>query len=143
GRTSISSEDWGSPADRARSFRTEGSLSGWTRRKCDRSNRMRANGYIMVMLRPLRVGLAAAAVLASAAVACGGGAVDTDTGAGGSPTGVGGTASGGAGSGVGGTGTGGGEVITLPGGLELEGSPQYYRVVRLTHVQWENSVREV
>lgn len=104
---------------------------------------MRANGYIMVMLRPLRIGLAGAAVLASAAVACGGGAVDTDTGAGGSPTGVGGTASGGAGSGVGGTGTGGGEVITLPGGLELEGSPQYYRVVRLTHVQWENSVREV
>lgn len=61
--------------------------------------------------------------------------------------GVGGSATGTGGSGVGGsvTGTGGttAEVITLPGGLELEGQPDYYRVVRLTHTQWENSVRDV
>lgn len=37
----------------------------------------------------------------------------------------------------------GGEVVELPGGLTLEGKPQYYRLVRLTHSQWENSVRDV
>lgn len=60
---------------------------------------------------------------------------------GGSGTGTGG------GSGVGGSavGTGGGatQVVTLPGGLQLNGQPTYYRVLRLSHVQWENSVRDV
>jgi hypothetical protein len=31
----------------------------------------------------------------------------------------------------------------LPGGLKLQGKPQYFRAVRLTHAQWENSVRDV
>ncbi len=31
----------------------------------------------------------------------------------------------------------------LPGGLRLQGQPKYFRVVRLTHAQWENSVRDV
>lgn len=35
------------------------------------------------------------------------------------------------------------EVVELPGGLELEGNPEYYRVVRLTHAQWERSVRDI
>ncbi len=34
-------------------------------------------------------------------------------------------------------------VAVLPGGLELDGAPVYYRFVRLTHSQWENSVRDV
>lgn len=55
-------------------------------------------------------------------------------------SGVGGTGVGGSGAGTGGETT---EVITLPGGLKLEGQPEYYRVVRLTHTQWENSVRDV
>ncbi len=33
--------------------------------------------------------------------------------------------------------------VTLPGGLRVQGSPKYFRVVRLTHTQWENSVRDV
>lgn len=31
----------------------------------------------------------------------------------------------------------------LPGGLRIDGKPEYFRVVRLTHPQWENSVRDV
>lgn len=87
--------------------------------------------------------LASTAMLATAAVACGGAPIDP-LGSGGSAPGAGGSGSGGASPGVGGTaaGTGGSEVITLPGGLELEGRPEYYRVVRLTHLQWENSVRD-
>src|SRR5690606_41014819 len=38
---------------------------------------------------------------------------------------------------------GGGGTVQLPGGLKVEGKPSYYRVVRLTHQQWENSVRDV
>jgi hypothetical protein len=34
-------------------------------------------------------------------------------------------------------------VATLPGGLLLDGKPVYYRFIRLTHEQWENSVRDV
>jgi len=70
--------------------------------------------------------------------------MDLPVGSGGG-VGVGGTGAGGVVQGAGGStaGTGGSEVITLPGGLELEGNPEYYRVVRLTHLQWENSVRDV
>lgn len=35
------------------------------------------------------------------------------------------------------------EVLELPGGLKIDGAPKYFRVVRLTHAQWENSVRDV
>lgn len=35
------------------------------------------------------------------------------------------------------------EVVSLAGGLQLKGSPKYYRVVRLTHEQWENAVKDV
>ncbi len=35
------------------------------------------------------------------------------------------------------------ETPSLPGGLKLRGTPKYFRVVRLTHAQWENSVRDV
>src|SRR5688572_12099838 len=34
-------------------------------------------------------------------------------------------------------------VATLDGGLTLDGKPLYYRFIRLTHEQWENSVRDV
>lgn len=34
------------------------------------------------------------------------------------------------------------ERVVLSGGLELEGKPKYYRVVRLNHEQWENAVVE-
>jgi hypothetical protein len=47
-------------------------------------------------------------------------------------------ASGGSSGNAGGTGS-----VTLPGDLTLDGSPVYYRFVRLTHEQWENSVRDV
>ncbi len=63
-------------------------------------------------------------------------------GVGGSSTGTGGTGTSGSGGGNAG-GSGGSEVVTLPGGLTLKGKPEYYRVVRLTHAQWENSVRDV
>lgn len=33
--------------------------------------------------------------------------------------------------------------VTLPGGVKLAGKPDYYRAVRLTHEQWENSVRDL
>ncbi len=42
-----------------------------------------------------------------------------------------------------GSGGGGGGIVQLPGGLKVEGKPSYFRVVRLTHEQWENSVRDV
>lgn len=57
--------------------------------------------------------------------------------------GPGGSNGAGAGSGSGGTGgTNGGGTATLPGGLKVSGQPSYYRFVRLTHEQWENSVRD-
>ena len=40
-------------------------------------------------------------------------------------------------------GSGGTGPVTLPGDLALDGSPVYYRFVRLTHEQWENSVKDV
>lgn len=91
-------------------------------------------------------GYALTALLAAGAVAC-----EANLGgpSGGSGGGSGATlGSGSANSGSGGTiagsgGTGGAEVVVLPGGLELEGQPVYHRVVRLTHAQWENSVRDV
>lgn len=58
----------------------------------------------------------------------------------------GGTASGGGStvaSSGGSEGIGGSEQLDLPGGLSLEGQPEYYRVVRLTHDQWEASVRDI
>ncbi len=72
-----------------------------------------------------------------------GGEDEKDGGSGNAP-GSGGSSTGSGGSGAGnGTGSGGGETVTLPGGLKLKGKPEYYRVVRLTHPQWENSVRDV
>lgn len=47
--------------------------------------------------------------------------------------------SGGSAAGAGGT----TDPIVLPGGVKLEGKPAYYRVVRLTHQQWENAAREL
>ncbi len=67
------------------------------------------------------------------------GDADASGSSGGSSSGTGGSTS----STGGGGNTGGGEVVTLPGGLKLKGRPEYYRVVRLTHPQWENSVRDV
>jgi len=100
----------------------------------------------MVRQRPSgRSGLVLALMLVGATAACGGGAVDSGASGGAGPSAGGATGVGGAVTSTGGTGTGtgGSEVITLPGGLELEGRPEYYRVVRLTHLQWENSVRDV
>ena len=37
--------------------------------------------------------------------------------------------------GGGGSGTGGGGVVVLPGGVTLDGKPEFFRVVRLTHQQ--------
>ncbi len=93
-----------------------------------------------MMRGPDRFSSALVLVVTAALAGCAGGPADLG-GTGGVP-GVSGT---GGGSGVGGSGGGTGvtEVITLPGGLELEGHPTYYRVVRLTHLQWENSVRDV
>lgn len=34
-------------------------------------------------------------------------------------------------------------VATLPGGVTLNGKPQFFRVVRLTHQQWENAARDL
>jgi hypothetical protein len=61
----------------------------------------------------------------------------------GGPLGGSGAAAGGEGSGAsaaGGTDPG---VAVLPGGVTLEGKPVYYRVVRLTHQQWENAARDL
>ncbi len=55
----------------------------------------------------------------------------------------GGTSAGGV-TGGGGMGTAGTDdpgVGVLPGGVSLDGKPIYYRVVRLTHEQWENAAR--
>jgi hypothetical protein len=96
---------------------------------------------LMVMMRgPHGFTSACAILVAAAAAACSGGPIDSAPGGTGATPGVG---TGGS-SGVGGSATGGAtsEVITLPGGLKLEGTPGYYRVVRLTHSQWENSVRD-
>ncbi len=67
-----------------------------------------------------------------------------------SPMSNGGSAVGGSSSGAGasaaGTGAGGipdPGVAVLPGGVKLEGKPGFYRVVRITHAQWENAAREV
>jgi hypothetical protein len=52
----------------------------------------------------------------------------------------GGQTAGEAGDGAGGNPSGGSSGAV---GIELEGSPQYYRVVRLTNAQWANSVRDI
>jgi hypothetical protein len=88
------------------------------------------------------------------AAACGGGAPPEDSdsaapGAGGTGSSAGGSLlpgggihPGGGPPGVGGTGTKPPEQINVEG-LELEGSPEYFRVVRMTHSQWEASVRDL
>jgi hypothetical protein len=55
---------------------------------------------------------------------------------GGSPNGAAGGPGGVAGGGSGGE-------VTLPGGVTLAGKPEFFRVVRLTHPQWENASREL
>lgn len=32
---------------------------------------------------------------------------------------------------------------TLPGGVKLAGKPEFFRVIRLTHQQWENAIRDL
>lgn len=54
-------------------------------------------------------------------------------GSGGGSGGAGGVTSGG-------SGTGG---VTLPRGVALDGKPEFFRVVRLTHEQWENAARDL
>lgn len=52
-----------------------------------------------------------------------------------------GQGSGGAGAGAsGGSGSGG---VVLPSGVTLDGKPEFFRVVRLTHEQWENAARDL
>lgn len=68
-----------------------------------------------------------------------GGAGVIDNGSGGAAV-----VGGGGGSGIG----SGGETVVVPpgevpGGILLKGHPEYYRVVRLTNVQWENSIRDI
>jgi len=57
--------------------------------------------------------------------------------------GTGATGSGGTLPGTGGSGTAGGTAGAPPSGISLEGRAVYYRVVRLTHSQWEASVRDL
>lgn len=57
-------------------------------------------------------------------------------GPGASVTGSGGTTGGG-------TGSGGSSPTGMPGQLNLDGSPQYYRMVRLTNAQWARAVQDV
>ena len=70
----------------------------------------------------------------------------TGTGAGsttgGDGDGSGSTTGQGTGSTSGSTGTGG-EVGEAPGGVKLEGKPEYYSIVRLTHEQWKNSIADI
>jgi hypothetical protein len=47
----------------------------------------------------------------------------------------------GGGPGAGGAGTGGGSSVAM--GIDLPGSPKYFRFVRLTNAQWANSVRDI
>ncbi len=60
---------------------------------------------------------------------------------GGPQTPNGGGSSGGS-SGVAGS-TSSGGVAMLPGGVTLDGKPEFFRVVRLTHEQWENAARDL
>ncbi len=93
--------------------------------------------------------LAATCVLSGAALLAGCSASlgpDTD-GRGGQANASAGGTEGGTSSG-GGMGTphntgGGSQVVSTEDGLELDGAPEYYRVVRLTHDQWENAVRDL
>src|SRR5438034_414783 len=87
--------------------------------------------------------------LLAALAGCNGQIGNTPSGAGGSGTGNAtgsgtagsvGTGTAGAGNGSGGSGTGGSSV---PGQLNLNGSPKYYRVVRLTNAQWAAAVQTV
>jgi hypothetical protein len=66
-----------------------------------------------------------------------GGTGGKSVGSGGTGTG---TASGGAVGSGGGTGSGG---ASVPATLNLDGSPKYYRVVRLTNAQWANAVQTI
>lgn len=94
-----------------------------------------------MMLRLLKAGVLSLGV---GAVACTASITGDDDGTGttpgfgpdGTPNGNG---TGGAGNGTGGAGT----VTTATGKLNLNGSPTYYRVIRLTNEQWTNSVQTV
>ncbi len=91
--------------------------------------------------------LAAAAILGFGALGgCLGRLGGTDpgasTGSGGSTGNPGNTGTGGPTSNP--TGGGGsGATTTMPGSLNLDGSPQYYRMVRLTNAQWARAVQDV
>jgi hypothetical protein len=93
-----------------------------------------------LMNRPLAV------LFLSCGLAACTGLVDEGLESNGGPSGPSGSGSKGGGSANGGGGTSDpsnpGEA-TLPGDLTLSGKPVYYRFVRLTHEQWENSVRDV
>jgi len=67
-------------------------------------------------------------------------------GAGSAGTGTGGTGATGSGGtlpGTGGSAAAGGSAGAAPSGISLDGRAVYYRVVRLTHPQWEASVRDL
>jgi hypothetical protein len=57
--------------------------------------------------------------------------------------GDGSSAQNGPGSGSGGSGSGGTTTTSPGGGINLSGSPQYYRLVRLTNAQWAQTVQDV
>lgn len=94
----------------------------------------------------LGVPLLCVPLLAGCSASVGGGILDGDgavTNSGGSSSG-GSTSSSSGGSSASGGSTGGApDPIMTEDGLELVGQPQYFRVVRLTHAQWENAVRDL
>lgn len=83
---------------------------------------------------------AAATSGGSGAVGQGGG---TRGGAGGQTGGTGATGSGGTSPGTGGSAATGGTAGAPPSGIRLDGRAVYHRFVRLTHSQWEASVRDL
>src|SRR5687767_9278751 len=90
---------------------------------------------------------ACAGTFAIAALAgCNGSFGDVPSGSGGSGSGIG-NAGGSSNTGTGGagntstTGTAGTGATPVPGKLDLTGSPKYFRVVRLTNVQWAQAVQ--
>lgn len=88
-------------------------------------------------IRRFRVGVAA--LVLGSFTACSGhiGEVGGGTGTG-NPGNVG---TGGPNTGAGGTNSG--TATGVPGGFNLDGSPQYFRLVRLTNAQWASSVKDV
>ncbi len=87
---------------------------------------------------------AAATSGGSGAVGQGGAATGGTGGKGGGQTGgTGATGSGGTSPGTGGSAATGGTAGAPPSGISLDGRAVYYRFVRLTHSQWEASVRDL